>query len=227
MSVFCQLPAAVRGINAKLSFIILRTWNHNPSAETPIFLPEDKWDLSHAITACLDLSSDGNCASGDHGPIKKWDTSLIVDMHGIFKETPFFNADISKWNVSSVANMQGMFKDASFFNADISEWNVAHVTDMRSMFRRAESFNVDISEWNVARVTDMGFMFGDAKAFRRILCGVHWVESETVKQYGHNMFQRSPGSVSTSVCATTPTTSTTSTSTSTTSPMPAPSLPRG
>ena len=57
------------------------------------------------------------------------------------------------------------------------------------------SFNGDLSKWDVSSVKDMYGMFWEATFFKRKLCGVVWVHSETV------MFADKCGSISSNVCA--------------------------
>ena len=69
------------------------------------------------------------------------------------------------------------------------------------MFSWATSFNGDISKWDVSRVTNMDNMFQEAVSFDRRLCGAAWVRS-TASQIG--MFEGSAGSISRTVCPSTP-----------------------
>ena len=68
---------------------------------------------------------------------------------------------------------------------------------MFTMFKEATSFNQDLSKWDVSRVTDMDYMFAGATAFKQSLCGEAWVNS---KATNNGMFDRSSGSISTTVC---------------------------
>ena len=172
-----------------------------------------KWDVSRVIY----MSSMFDTAESFNGDISKWDVSRVSlmdrmfyraqqfnasisawnvssvhSMQSMFEEARFFNADISKWDVSQVVEMTKMFDHASKFNADISTWNVSKVEFMHSMFQRAEAFNIDISKWDVSSVVDMDAMFKRAKAFKRILCGPHWIHSMASRD---DMFYASPGGI--------------------------------
>lgn len=88
------------------------------------------------------------------------DTSKIIDMSGLFKDSSRTNEQfvgIETWDVSSVITMSWMFA-VSRFNGDISRWDVSKVEDMCGMFLNSK-FNGDISKWNVSNVIDMFWMF--------------------------------------------------------------------
>ena len=114
----------------------------------------------------------------DYGTIEEWNTSIITDMSGLFKDKDSFNEDISEWDVGEVKYMSSMFEGAADFNQDISGWNVSNAKDMSSMFEGASAFNKDISNWERAaadgapvstlvNVATMESMFKDAKAFNQ------------------------------------------------------------
>ena len=126
-----------------------------------VFKPKNKDELQTAIN---ELVSDYS----KYGNINRWDTSLITDMSGLFKDKQTFNENISNWNVSSVINMEGMFKDASNFDQNISNWNVSNVINMEGMFKDASNFDQNMSNWNVSNVP-MRSMFENAKKLIEIL----------------------------------------------------------
>ena len=136
-----------------------------------VFKPTSKAVLATAVAECLKLSKYGDCFWHKHGPIGKWDTSLVDDM-------------------------SGLFQGAASFNADISGWNVAKVTTTANMFKSAASFNIDISKWDVSKVTDMSNMFNGATAFSEVLCKA-WRTTSAKKD---TMFAGSSGSISTKQC---------------------------
>ena len=136
-----------------------------------------------------------------NGDLSKWDVSSVKDMFEMFWHASSFNGEISNWDVSRVTRMSKMFWHASSFNGDLSTWDVSSVKDMTSMFQRATSFNGDLSNWNVSSVTEMDYMFQNARSLKQKLCGAAWVNSKASKV---GMFEGSPGSISTTVCATTP-----------------------
>jgi surface protein len=96
-------------------------------------------------TAVNGWGEDPVTAAVQYGHISKWNTSLVINMRGLFEHKRNFNDDISKWNVSSVTNMDRMFFLSSF-NGDISGWNVSSVTNMEFMFSNTP-FNGDVSRW--------------------------------------------------------------------------------
>merc|ERR1719201_1948309 len=95
--------------------------------------------------------------------------------------------------------MKSMFSSASAFNQDLSKWDVSAVTNMKFMFSSAFTFDQDLSKWDVSAVTNMEYMFYSTSAFNHELCGRAWVTSEADQ---HEMFRDSPGSISSTECAT-------------------------
>ena len=146
------------------------------------------------LDACLKIAPKG-------GPIGTWDVSRVTYMSRLFYNAKRFCGDLSKWDVSNVKDMSEMFHGANSFNSDVSKWDVSRVTNMPGMFRDARSFNIDISKWDVSRVSNMDYMFRDATLFGRQLCGAAWVAAKASKNI---MFAGSPGSISRTVCTSTP-----------------------
>ena len=97
--------------------------------------------------------------------------------------------------------MSRIFAGATSFNGDISKWDVSRVKGMNYMFRAARSFNHDLSKWDVSRVANMDYMFWNAKMFKRTLCGPAWVHSRAIST---TTFVGSSGSISETLCTTTP-----------------------
>ena len=77
---------------------------------------------------------------------------------------------------------------------------------MERMFSSAKSFQGDISKWDVSKVINMDYMFMHASSFKQQLCGEAWILSNATKKL---MFEGSPGSISRSMCTSTPTIATT------------------
>ena len=96
-------------------------------------------------------------------------TSLVTDMHLLFRGNPDFNQDIGKWDVSAVTDMNAMFTGAKIFNRYIGDWNVSSVTNMELMFTGAQSFNQPLNNWNVSSVVNMSMMFNYALKFNQPL----------------------------------------------------------
>jgi surface protein len=118
-------------------------------------------DIHTAVNAWC---NDHTAAELKYGNISKWNTSLVTDMNGLFRNRFEFNDDISKWDVSSVTDMSHMFLESSF-NGDISGWNVSSVTNMDGMFAGARSFDGDLTRWDVSNVTNMHGMFMNTLEF--------------------------------------------------------------
>lgn len=89
--------------------------------------------------------------------LNTWNTSLVEDMSGMFRNTPSFNGNLERWNVSKVRSMKDMFR-GSGFNGDASDWDTSSVNTMSGMFRHAVLFSADASNWNVGNVVDMSDM---------------------------------------------------------------------
>lgn len=85
------------------------------------------------------------------------DTSMIMDMHGLFDHVEF-TGDISGWDVSNVENMNFMFSGCPF-NGDLSLWDVSRVRSMEFMFECSEFNNDTLCNWDVSNVKNMSGMF--------------------------------------------------------------------
>merc|ERR1719201_1099838 len=82
------------------------------SCEKDRFAPESRKELDAALSACFEISSDGNCAKGKYNKrpaIGDWDVSDVQDLSYLFYQKSNFKADISKWNVANATDMEGMF----------------------------------------------------------------------------------------------------------------------
>lgn len=91
-----------------------------------------------------------------NGDISKWDTSNVISMDAMFKNSEF-NGDISRWNVAKVENMYEMFHRSEFLG-DLSSWDVGCVESMAHMFDRT-NYRGDLSNWNVSNVRTTKGMF--------------------------------------------------------------------
>ena len=107
---------------------------------------------------------DTDLYSKNFRPIIEWDTILVNDISGLFKDT-MFNQDISGWNVSNVSNMESLFENNQAFNQSLNNWNTSNVTSMNSMFLGAINFNQSLENWNTSNVTSMNSMFLGAIRF--------------------------------------------------------------
>ena len=104
-----------------------------------------------------------------YGPINTWDTSMVTDMSGLFKDITTFDEEIGSWDVGRVRTMRDMFLNASAFNQPLNNWNVRNVEDMSGMFYRATSFNQQVDKWDVSGVKNMSHMFYKAASFNQSL----------------------------------------------------------
>ena len=63
-------------------------------------------DKSALVAAVADWVGGDNTT---YGHINSWDTSLLTDMSGMFRDRSEFNDDISHWNLSGVTDTSYMF----------------------------------------------------------------------------------------------------------------------
>ena len=74
-------------------------------SEVIVFQPKTKKELIEAL-------DEYDTFPERYGKISTWDTSLITDMSGLFKNKKDFNHNIEEWDVSNVTNMNEMFYKA-------------------------------------------------------------------------------------------------------------------
>ena len=113
-----------------------------------VFSPESKEVMKRAIDDCLEVTPQGNCSTGPHGPIDKWD-------------------------VSRVSNMEQLFQNATWFNIDLSWWDVSRVTTMRRMFYNANSFAQTLCGklWVTSTATQVQMFDGSSGSISTTICG--------------------------------------------------------
>ena len=74
---------------------------------------------------------------------------------------------MSEWNTSLVTNMEGAFRDMVTFNADISGWDTSGVTNMAHMFYNARQFSQNITSWEGSAASSLQRnIFYGAKSLR-------------------------------------------------------------
>ncbi len=126
-------------------------------------LPNTAPDLSQVQDMSMMLA-----ATKINQPLEHWNTSNIVDMHGMFASAVYFNHPLGKWNVSNVTNMSLLFFNSSF-NHPLETWDVSKVTDMSGMFRSNRFFNQPLEKWNVSNVRNVTYMFASTEFFNQPL----------------------------------------------------------
>ena len=124
------------------------------------------WDTSNVINMHGMFLNAGNF----NGDVTTWNTSNVTDMSSMFSQwkltgTRAFNQNLNNWDVSNVTNMAGMLAYLPNFNSPLDNWDVSNVTSMRTMFVESDSFNQDIGGWNVSNVIDMFGMFRYINSF--------------------------------------------------------------
>ena len=105
--------------------------------------------------------------------IGNWDSSKVINMSSMFKDTDLESLDLSKWDTSKVTNMSSMFENCSVTDLSLSYgfnnsnyWDTSKVTNMSSMFKWCSNLNnigVHIMNWDTSKVTDMSSMFDGCK----------------------------------------------------------------
>ena len=75
-----------------------------------------------------------------------WNTENVVQYGATCSATPICSTRTSAaGNTSGVIKMNSMFRDTSSFNQDLSDWDTSNVTNMDSMFFGATAFDQDLS----------------------------------------------------------------------------------
>ena len=121
-----------------------------------LYLPEDSSNLfSYLPVEKIDFS--------------KFDTSKVVNMHGMFSGACLVNADFSSFDTSNVTDMSDMFKESSFDSLDLSSFDTSSVTDMSEMFFACAGLeSLDLKNFDTSSVTDMSGMFCDCQGLKRL-----------------------------------------------------------
>ncbi len=101
--------------------------------------------------------------------INAWDTSNIIRMPEMFRESPFSQYTIKDWDVKNVVNMANMFQEASLFNESLSGWSTNSLRFMGSMFYKTPLFNQNVDHFDVSNVQILNFVFGFAEKFNQPL----------------------------------------------------------
>lgn len=109
------------------------------------------WNINNSTRNVVmdDMFNDAYVFNSD---ISGWDTSRVISMNRMFKNSKKFNRDIStdndKWNVSNVESMDEMFHSALEFNSNISGWDVRNVKSFVRMFYNCPVFDGSLNDWN-------------------------------------------------------------------------------
>ena len=154
---------------------------------------------------------------------KKFDTSNVTNMVGMFAETGLTTLDLSTFNTSKVINMQSMFYSSSIESLDLSnfdtknvtnmdgmfyacplltdlklsDFDTRNVTDMGAMFAQCGLTYLDLSSFDTSNVTDMGGMFTRSSDLQQVVVGCNWT---TENADTSNMFDGAGVSEVTVVC---------------------------
>lgn len=86
------------------------------------------------------------------------DTSLIIDMSGLFNDSKRKDfSGINTWDTSKVTDMSMMFFSCSYFNEELS-FDTSSVTNMDWMFSNCVNFNKQLN-FDTSKITSMQGMF--------------------------------------------------------------------
>ncbi|MCS5550408.1 MAG: BspA family leucine-rich repeat surface protein, partial [Gammaproteobacteria bacterium] len=113
--------------------------------DTPVAAFFVQFDNAGLYTAVQEHFLNAALAQAKYGKLEKYNTALVTDMCGLFRDRPAFNLDISGWNTANVEQFEDMFNGAEAFNQDIGDWDVSKVKHMDFMFKNAIAFNQNIA----------------------------------------------------------------------------------
>ena len=103
--------------------------------------------------------------------LSKLDTSMVLDMSGMFKDCDELkDIDLKNINTSKVRNMSLMFSGCSGLTSlDLSSFNTSNVSGMSSMFSGCSGLtSLDLSNFDTSKVTNMRNMFSGCTALTSI-----------------------------------------------------------
>ena len=108
------------------------------------------WDTSN-VTDMSEVFYGATAFGTANGQINTWETTLVINMSYMFRETPNFNNPLptngNQWDVSNVIDMRYMFYDSGF-NQDLTTYNVGN-----------PNLAASYSGWNPTSVENISFMF--------------------------------------------------------------------
>jgi surface protein len=116
------------------------------------------WDTQNAqyMAKMFEDATYSSTTEGFNKPIGNWNTSKVVTIEDMFRQTERFNQDITTrkvtvgsttyfaWDTLEMTNMKGVFFGATDFDGDVGNWNTSLVTTTKTMFRDATNFSTDV-----------------------------------------------------------------------------------
>lgn len=123
-------------------------------------------DLSYLLVDCFNL----------HPYLgRKWDTSGVKRMQGVFCGCFCIYVDGRNWDTSKVIDMRLMFDICLDLNRNVGKyWNTSNVVDMAGMFNNCQSLAQPIGKnWDISSVKDMSYMFHNCMNISRDI-GKNW-----------------------------------------------------
>jgi hypothetical protein len=160
------------------------------------------WKVGNGLDDSDSITMDNMFANSDFnqglwtsgtGENKKWDTSKVTSMKGMFQNNDSFNQSLGSWNVNRVGNFKNMFKAASAFDgAGTGKWRPGsdesvEEIDFEGMFHGASSYNSFVDSWKtkvdgvspMQKVTSLKNMFNGATAFDKDIWWGYDLENST------------------------------------------------
>lgn len=93
-----------------------------------------------------------------------FDTSEMINMNYMFRETAVTHLDLTTFDTSKVTNMEWTFEGGKSETIDLSSFDTSNVTTMSYSFRSLAVKNLDLSSFDTSNVISMYCMFNGNKA---------------------------------------------------------------
>lgn len=119
--------------------------------------------------------------------LKKWDTSRVTDMSGLFFTCSAIETfDLSSFDTSNVTNMAYMFCNCSKLTSlNLSSFNTSNVTNMTCMFYGCSKItSLDLSNFDMSKTTNTYTMF-QGVGFRNIIMPNNYIKLD-IFMFNHN-----------------------------------------
>lgn len=112
------------------------------------------------------------------------DTSLIIDMSGLFNDSKRIDfSGINTWDTSRVTDMSMMFFGCSHFNEEL-KFDTSSVTNMEWMFAHCINFNKPLN-FNTSNVKNMQGMFFECSSLEQIFSfDMNNIKNDTLMFFG-------------------------------------------
>lgn len=91
--------------------------------------------------------------------LELFDTSNVIEMQHMFRNTNFLSLDLSSFDTSNIDSFLCYFFISKATYIDISSFNTSKVTNMGSFFNNTQVKHIDLSSFNTSNVTSFNAMF--------------------------------------------------------------------